>query len=122
MGVELRAIFADKPTTASKLNALMADGSLGFAHLEDPDLCLLLRKLLRAGYWADQPEVMAEITMDLNLAEHPSAAEAMSLIRELEVSTELSGTLQHVGQRVGADSGLREVFDALKARGHEFDF
>lgn len=118
---ELQAIFEGEPATG-KLRELMQSGDLGFSDLDDADLCRLLRRLLRAGYWADEPEAMDDVTQDLDLAEHPSGLEAISLVKQLQCSEDVTATLQQVGERVNADTGLRHVFDQLKARGHDFDF
>merc|ERR1712194_214391 len=99
----------------------MEDGELGFADFEDPDLRRLVLRLLRAGYWATNPTTMEELAADLNLAEHASGPKAIRLIRKLEGAADLSATLEEIGRKVNADPGLKEVFEELKARGHDFD-
>mmetsp|Transcript_13084 Transcript_13084/g.37668 ORF Transcript_13084/g.37668 Transcript_13084/m.37668 type:complete len:184 (+) Transcript_13084:73-624(+) len=117
----LRAVFSSEPATP-KLQRLLADGELGFAEYDDEHLRRLVRRLLEAGYWADNVEVMDDIGVCLNLAEHPSGPEAIALIRQLEAAEDLNAAIMRVGAAVHADAGLKEVFDQLRARGHEFDF
>eukprot|EP00931_Biecheleriopsis_adriatica_P122832 TRINITY_DN97874_c0_g1_i1.p1 TRINITY_DN97874_c0_g1~~TRINITY_DN97874_c0_g1_i1.p1 ORF type:complete len:193 (-),score=52.84 TRINITY_DN97874_c0_g1_i1:8-586(-) len=118
-----KAIMEAAPTEAlSRLRSLVESGGLGFADLDDVDLRSLCRSLIDAGYWVSHLDLMTELIADLDLAEHPSAAEAMQLIRSLENSDDLDKSLLQVGNAVRADKGLAEVFDQLKARGHDFDF
>eukprot|EP00928_Gymnodinium_smaydae_P052914 TRINITY_DN37039_c0_g1_i1.p2 TRINITY_DN37039_c0_g1~~TRINITY_DN37039_c0_g1_i1.p2 ORF type:complete len:214 (+),score=57.78 TRINITY_DN37039_c0_g1_i1:72-644(+) len=117
----LREILTSEPATA-KLRKLMQEQELGFADFEDEDLCRLVRRLLRAGYFADNPTMMEEIAADLNIAEHPRGPRAIELVRELETATDLTTALVRVGEEVNGDRELKEVFDELKARGHDFDF
>eukprot|EP00930_Biecheleria_cincta_P006903 TRINITY_DN108000_c0_g1_i1.p1 TRINITY_DN108000_c0_g1~~TRINITY_DN108000_c0_g1_i1.p1 ORF type:complete len:210 (+),score=35.90 TRINITY_DN108000_c0_g1_i1:53-631(+) len=118
-----RAIMEAAPTEAlGKMCSLMQDGGIGFADLDDADLRCLCRNLIGAGYWAKSLDLMIDLMADLDLAEHPSAPEAMELIRSLETSDNLDASLTQIGNAVKADKGLAEVFDQLKARGHDFDF
>mmetsp|Transcript_96455 Transcript_96455/g.287851 ORF Transcript_96455/g.287851 Transcript_96455/m.287851 type:complete len:194 (+) Transcript_96455:142-723(+) len=117
----LQAILESEPAVG-KLFSLVKTGDLGLAELDDPNLCHLMRRLLRAGYWAEEPETMEDMTLDLDLAEHPSGPQAISIIKQLECSENVTSSLQQAGERVNADPGLRYIFDQLKARGHDFDF
>eukprot|EP00933_Yihiella_yeosuensis_P064848 TRINITY_DN68395_c0_g1_i1.p1 TRINITY_DN68395_c0_g1~~TRINITY_DN68395_c0_g1_i1.p1 ORF type:complete len:200 (+),score=47.84 TRINITY_DN68395_c0_g1_i1:42-641(+) len=119
---ELRKIFESDAKTTKKLRTLTTTGELGFAEFSDPDLCSMLRRLLSAGYWAENPELMDDLATDLDLAELPKAPVAMKFIKELESCENLTWTLNDMGCRVHSDPELKAVFDKLKERGHDFDF
>eukprot|EP00927_Polykrikos_kofoidii_P072004 TRINITY_DN68181_c0_g1_i1.p1 TRINITY_DN68181_c0_g1~~TRINITY_DN68181_c0_g1_i1.p1 ORF type:complete len:235 (-),score=53.24 TRINITY_DN68181_c0_g1_i1:44-685(-) len=119
---ELRSIFESDAATTKKLRSLVSSGELGFAEFSDSSLRSMLRRLLDAGYWAEQPVLMDELVADLALAEYPGAEEAMKLIKELETTDDVSPTLSKIGKQVRADPALLEVFNELRARGHDFDF
>ena len=58
-----------------------------------------------AGYWVKSLDLMIDLMADLDLAEHPSAPEAMELIRALETSDNLDASLCEIGNAVKADKG-----------------
>lgn len=119
----LRQIFQSEAATA-KYARLMKSGGVGVTHYDDPDLRRLIRRLLEAGHWIEEPLMVASISKSLELAEHPSYSAAIKIIRRLENADDddLNDMLKEAGTRVKEDAGLAHIFDELRTMGHQFDF
>lgn len=120
----LRAIFMSDTDTTGKVQRLTKSGDLGFARMDDPKLCDMLTQLIAVGYWKEAPEFEQQLAKSLELAKHPSAPQAIKMIRRLECADNeyVGKILDEVGEQVRKDEGLIFVFDVLKAMGHAFQF
>eukprot|EP00928_Gymnodinium_smaydae_P063772 TRINITY_DN47269_c0_g1_i1.p1 TRINITY_DN47269_c0_g1~~TRINITY_DN47269_c0_g1_i1.p1 ORF type:complete len:233 (+),score=74.50 TRINITY_DN47269_c0_g1_i1:30-701(+) len=119
----LKELLAGDPA-AAKFARLAKRGDLGFVHFGDAALRSLIRRLLEAGIWAEQPDMVKNMARSLDLAEHPSGPDAIQIIRRLENAAvdDLEDVLGEMGKRVKGDAGLTFVFDELRSMGHQFEF